>query len=117
MPRLRSEKSKGGKEVRECTVCYNKLGKVRKVVCPGCNYETCPPCVKKYFDTKRGELKCMKCELEFTKDFICGQLGVTFLKKDYRRLREEALYEHQQLYMVKTQEYTDMQKKVRLDKL
>jgi hypothetical protein len=42
-----------------------------------------------------GKLKCMNCKLPFTDDFIAEHLGTTFLAKDYRKMREQFLFDSQ----------------------
>lgn len=78
-------------------MCVKKIGQsAHSVVCPACQYDTCVKCVKTFLaSVPGGVLKCMNCHANFTQDFVAESLGTTFLKKEYRKLREDALFEVQ----------------------
>ena len=90
-----------------CSVCTLKIGKrANRIVCPGCNYTTCPKCTKKYLSEHK--LQCMSCGKHFTHRFIADELGISFLNKQYREQRERALVEEQRVYIADTMHYVAM---------
>ena len=98
-----------------CTVCCDKYNKTRhiKVTCPHCNYEACKSCIQTYLLTTTEEPHCMKCKHEHDREFIDSFCTKRFRNVDYRKHREQILYEREMARMPETQPYAEYRLKMR----
>lgn len=96
---------------RDCKVCCKVIGKTSaSVKCPSCDYECCPKCLKTYLGAVvGGTLKCMSCNSLFTQEFVCAALGASFFKKEYRKLREDALFNSQLTFIPDTMHFITLE--------
>lgn len=100
----------------ECNVCLSKFnGNNKKVNC-FCDYHYCVKCAKKYFN-EVNEIKCMNCNIEFSRSFLVKNFGKTFINKEYKIYRqnklfklEEKMFKETQLHIEKDNKLIDLNK-------
>ena len=106
-------KEKVVKEVPSCDNCmepYNKM--THKMVVCVCEYKTCVSCVKRYLLQSIHQPHCMSCRKEWKIEFINDALPASFLKDEYRSMRETLLFEEEKTYLPALQEEAERQLKV-----
>lgn len=69
----------------ECSVCYDEE---KTVKCERCTVRCCEGCVSQYLSTTGYPLRCMKCNNEYTDEFIYNNFSREF-RVGYRTLEKE----------------------------
>lgn len=90
----------------ECFVCmedYNHRTH-RKVTCPFCDFAACFQCWKRVLLQSVNEAKCMSCEKRFNRTIISQMFGSSFLANEYKKHREEIIFQVQQSKFGETQD-------------
>lgn len=93
----------------ECPICiesYTDVARAR-IVCTKCEYECCKICFKRYIVDEEHYLSCMSCHTTFDRTTLRGYLGMSFMQKNYRDIRELQLYEQEKAYFAATQNVID----------
>jgi hypothetical protein len=101
----------------KCTVCcdtYNKTNH-KKVTCPFCNYESCKTCNQTYLLSIIEDPHCMKCKNEFSREFVDSFCTKRFRNVEYKKHREQVLYEREMARMPETQPHAEY--KIKMEKL
>jgi len=101
----------------KCTVCcdtYNKTNH-KKVTCPFCNYESCKTCNQTYLLSIIEDPHCMKCKNEFSREFVDSFCTKRFRNVEYKKHREQVLYEREMVRMPETQPHAEY--KIKMEKL
>ena len=98
-----------------CTVCCDKYNKTcrKKVTCPYCEYDACKTCIQTYLLSTTEEPHCMKCKHEHDREFIDSFCTKRFRNVEYRKHREQILYEREMARMPETQPYAEYKIKMR----
>lgn len=89
----------------ECQVCcegFNKL-KHKCVVCIHCDYNACKSCCQTYLLSTGKDPHCMKCKTVWNREFVDSFCTRYFRNTEYRKHREEVLFQREQLLMPETQ--------------
>ncbi|NDE13679.1 hypothetical protein EBZ80_01980 [bacterium] len=94
----------------ECTVCAEAYTSAlrKRVSCPYCAYEFCVCCVKKYLLTQLTDPACMSCKVGWNREFTDLLLSKHFRNTDYKRHRENVLYEREKMLIPETVHKMDM---------
>ena len=86
-----------------CTEKYNKSNR-SKISCSACLAETCSECTERYLLMTIDNAHCMSCRAAWTREILdtCG-LSKKFVTKDYKKRREDLLFERERAMMPATQ--------------
>ena len=90
----------------DCSVCCNKFNQTtrRLVNCDFCPYQACLSCTKTYILSTIHQPHCMNCRKEWNIESMNKIFPKTFLRDDYRRMRETILFEEEKTYLPDLQE-------------
>lgn len=88
-----------------CSVCCDAYTpKIRtKVCCPGCSYEACVRCVKRFLLTTFSDPNCMNCGLYWNRSFIDEITSASWRNGELRRHRERTLFDRERSLLPATQ--------------
>ena len=84
------------KEYKDCDVCLAQLkGHNKEISCVHCNQKCCKFCAKTYILGSNNEAKCMhnKCDKPWSREFLIENFGYTFVNTQYKKHREQLLYD------------------------
>jgi hypothetical protein len=88
----------------DCTICCEPYkGHNKKVVCIHCQFACCRSCIKTYVFESVNDAKCMNCSKEWNREFLIDSFSYTFVNKDYKKHRENILFDRQKSMMEETQ--------------
>ena len=92
-----------------CEVCCEKLNNSnhKKVECPFCDLTSCRACNQRYLLDTTEEPHCMKCKHEYNREFVDSFCSAIFRNRDYRRHRENILFQKELARMPETQPYVE----------
>lgn len=80
----------------------------RKLVCcPYCDEKLCLQCAMSYIGSKLQDPHCMFCKVEWSKGFVRDTFPKSWLAKDYKKLKEQLLFDTELAKMPETQIYCD----------
>ena len=88
-----------------CKVCcenYNKSSH-KKVTCLFCEYDACKTCIQTYMLSNIEEPHCMNCKHELNRGFIDTFCTKRFRNVEYKKHRENILFEREKLLIPETQ--------------
>ena len=85
----------------ECAVCCNNLNQTtrRLVSCDFCPYVACLACTKTYSLSTVHQPHCMNCRKEWSIEMMNKHFPKTFLRDEYRKMRETILFEEEKTYL------------------
>lgn len=85
----------------DCSICCEKMNKGarKEVKCGFCAYTACLACTKQYLLQSVHQAHCMNCRKEWTLEFLNSVLPKSFLKDEYRSMRETVLFEEEKTYL------------------
>ena len=85
----------------DCAICCETINKTtRKAVsCILCNHTACMSCTKQYLLQSVHQAHCMSCRKEWTVDILNKLIPKSFLKNEYRDMRETVLFEEEKTYL------------------
>lgn len=85
----------------ECTVCCSNLNQTtrRLVSCDFCPYVACLACTKTYSLSTVHQPHCMNCRKEWSIEMMNKHFPKTFLRDEYRKMRETILFEEEKTYL------------------
>ena len=89
-----------------CGVCFEHTNH-KKVTCPFCDLVTCRSCTQKYLLSVMEDAHCMGCKHVWNRQFVDSFCTQTFRRVDYRRHRENVLFEREKLLMPETQAHVE----------
>jgi len=99
-----------------CNVCcdtYTKSSRAQvKCSFGDCNFDACKSCVRKYLLSTTKEPHCMNCKRAWSQDFITMNLNRSFVSKEYKQARMDALLEIEMSKMPQTMEAAQREKKI-----
>lgn len=87
-----------------CTICvedYNKIN--REVICISCSLSCCKRCFRRYTTDPAHYFKCMGCGYEFDRASLYSIMGVSFMNKEYKSIREAILFDREKTFFPATQ--------------
>lgn len=84
-----------------CSICteHFNLTTRKKITCHACEHVCCLTCVKTYLLQTINQPHCMNCRVVWTLEFLNTVLPASFLKKEYRDMREKVLLESEKQYL------------------
>ena len=90
-----------------CGVCCERFNKTnhKKVCCPFCDFESCRECCQTYLLSTSEEPHCMSCKNEHNREFIDTFCTKRFRNVDYKKRREQLLFERELIRLPETQPY------------
>jgi len=99
----------------DCSVCcetYNASTR-SNIVCEngGCEFECCKTCVRTYLLGTTQDPHCMKCRNGWSQRFLVEKLNRSFVTKDYKTHRQNALLETELSKMPETMDAADRTKR------
>ena len=88
-----------------CSVCCDKFNKTtrKKVTCPFCDYESCKTCTQTYLLSSTENAHCMNCKHELNRSFIDSFCTKRFRNVEYKKHRENVLFDIELAKMPETQ--------------
>ena len=88
-----------------CSVCCENFNKTtrKKVTCPFCDYESCKTCTQTYLISSTDNPHCMNCKNELNRSFIDSFCTKRFRNVEYKKHRENILFEKELAKMPETQ--------------
>src|SRR6056300_2028191 len=98
-----------------CGVCcegYNKTNH-KKVCCPFCDFESCRTCTQTYLLSTTEDPHCMSCKKAHNREFVDSFCTKRFRNHEYKKHREQILYERELSRMPETQPYAEYRMKMR----
>jgi hypothetical protein len=100
-----------------CPICTEEYTQAtrKKLICLYCSYEACNKCIKKYFLTTMNEPNCMNCQKIWNKEYIDENFSKNFLKTEYKKHRENILYEREQCLIPETLQLMDINKEQKMN--
>lgn len=101
-PKSRSQE----KEIKECSICaetYNKSNRV-PICCEYCSFEACRNCYQTYLmNETRPHCMNTECDKIWTRKFLNSKFTHSFMTNEYKRHREEILWNHERSLFPATQ--------------
>ena len=84
-----------------CPICADTFNlTTRKTIgCNTCAHTCCLTCTKTYLLQSVNQPHCMSCRGVWTQEWLTKNLPASFLKKDYRNMREKVLMEEEKKYL------------------
>lgn len=94
-----------------CIVCCEKFNKSshKKINCNYCNYECCVDCMKNYILGRSENARCMNndCKKVWNREVLLDKFTKKFVNVDYKKHRENILFEQQKALLPLTQEFAE----------
>lgn len=94
----------------ECNICAEKYNNTTRSVvsCQYCQFEACNNCCKKYILSKDIP-QCMnnECGKEWSRQFLMNNFTNSFITKEYKRHREEVLFNNEKALLPATQVHVE----------
>lgn len=98
-----------------CIICCEKFNRSnhKKINCNYCNYECCSYCMEKYILSRPEHARCMNndCKKIWNREVLFSKFTKKFVTTDYKKHRENLLFEQQKALMPQTQEYAELVKR------
>ena len=90
-----------------CGVCCERFNKTnhKKVSCPFCDFESCKTCCQTYLLSTSEDPHCMSCKKLHNREFVDSFCTKRFRNTEYKKHREQSLYERELSRMPETQPY------------
>lgn len=90
-----------------CEVCVEVFNKSThtKVSCPFCELNCCRTCCQTYLLSSHKDPHCMKCKHEYNRAFVDSFCTKRFRNVDYKKHRENVLFEREVARLPETQPY------------
>lgn len=96
-----------------CDICVEKFNKINtKITCISCDQECCKTCFKRYITDHAHYFQCMGCKIEFDRSSLFKRLGATFMKNEYKYIREIMLFEIEKGLFPATQLILEKEKEI-----
>jgi hypothetical protein len=90
----------------DCGICCNTFNlKGRKDIgCGYCDYHACSSCIQTYLLNTTIDAHCMNCRKGWNQEFLDAALTKSFMTKDFKKHRENLLFEREKCLLPATQE-------------
>lgn len=89
----------------DCDVCCET--KLSTVVCPYCSYSACEMCYHRVILTSVTKPSCVSCKKQFNDDFFFQNFSESFVKKKYKKHREQILFKMEESLLPETQPFVE----------
>ena len=99
----------------DCLICCEKFNKSthKKIPCNFCEYDVCIGCAKQYMFSSIQDIHCMNCKKGWNFDLIEKFYTKKFCNEEYRKYRNDTLFEHEKSMLPATQPYVENEIKTR----
>lgn len=99
--------------MNNCNICIESFNKSnRTIIKCKCEYECCKQCAKTYLLNLTEEPHCMSCKTAWQREFLQENFDKNFINKEYKKHRENILYERELSMMQATQSYVEKEIKI-----
>ena len=100
-------------ETNVCNICIETFNKsTRTIVKCKCGFECCKKCVKTYLLNSSEDPSCMSCKDKWDTTFLQENFEKKFLTKEYKKHREDVLFEREKSMLQATQVYVENEIKI-----
>ncbi len=89
----------------DCEVCCDT--KLSLIKCPYCLYAACESCYQKVILTRVTKPSCISCKKQFNDDFFFANFSDSFIKKKYKKHREDILFKMEEALLPETQPHVE----------
>lgn len=88
-----------------CSICCEAFNKSshKRIQCRFCDFEFCSGCEKRFLLESFNDPACMSCKKGFTREHLKDMLPKTFLTVEFKKHRENILYEREKCLLPETQ--------------
>ena len=95
----------------DCQICCEPYDKKThlKINCGFCDYDCCRDCVQSYISSRPEIPNCMKCNHEWSRQFLMSVCTKTFINREYKQHREQFLFEREQSRLPEAQQLIQLQ--------
>jgi hypothetical protein len=91
-----------------CNICTEKYNKTSRIIIKCvCDFECCRSCAKTYILGLDEEPSCMSCKVYWDRKFISKNFTKDFLSKEYKKHRENLLFQKEIAMLPATQPYAE----------
>ena len=99
-----------------CNVCAETFNKSKRTIIKCyCGFECCKECSKTYLLSLKEDPCCMSCKMQWDRKFMYENFDNSFITKDYKKHREEILFERELGMLQATQPHVE--KEIKIEKL
>lgn len=98
-----------------CPICCDEFETPSRIAkCNFCNYETCKACAQQYLLTSiEPTAHCMNCRKGWTREMLLDLFPKKFVSDEYKKHRENILFEREKSLLPATQPYAEREMQVR----
>lgn len=89
----------------DCEICCNS--RLSLVKCPYCSYSACETCYQRVILSSITKPSCVSCKKQFNDDFFLSNFSDSFIKKKYKKHREEILFKMEEALLPETQPHVE----------
>ena len=89
----------------DCEICCNS--RLFLIKCPYCSYASCETCYQKVILSTITKPSCVSCKKQFNDDFFMSNFSDSFIKKKYKKHREEILFKIEEALLPETQPHVE----------
>lgn len=89
----------------DCEICCET--KLSLVCCPYCSYSSCELCYQRVILTSVTKPSCVSCKKQFNDDFFFQNFSDSFVKKKYKKHREQILFKMEESLLPETQPFVE----------
>ena len=88
-----------------CDICIEKFNKTtqKQIKCPYCAYTSCSACTRQYLLQSKDDAHCMSCRRLWGRDILIDMFPMSFLNNDYKKHREEILFDQEKSLLPEAQ--------------
>ena len=97
----------------DCNICCEPFNKSnhKKVICNYCDYDVCNTCTQKYLLSVTKDHHCMNCNHAWNRENMETNFTKKFYTTDYKKHRENIIFERQMSLLPETQPYVEVERK------
>lgn len=97
----------------DCNICVEPFTfRNKKVTCIHCNFEACRTCCKQFMLGSINDAACMECKKPWNREFLCKSFPYSFVDKDYKKYKENLLFEQEKAKLAETQAIIEQREKL-----
>lgn len=89
----------------DCEICCDS--KLFLIKCPYCSYCACETCYQRVILSSVTKPSCVSCKKQFNDDFFLINFSDSFIKKKYKKHREEILFKMEEALLPETQPHVE----------
>lgn len=100
----------------DCTICIENITKRNyNIKCLHCEEEACVTCYKRYICSSLNDPVCMYCKKDWDREFLHNSFPRSFIDKEYKKHRENVLFQRQIAMLQQTQ--PQVEKIIKVEKI